>query len=328
MKVKIVVLRRLMERVVSSKYYSRSEARKIVEPLVFAVVAGKASQGVIKLFGPEPHQNFKPVKKIEVIRKTPVSLVVDGGFCAGPLAAQIACDNAIALALKKGIAVVGVRNTVSSIGALSFYARKIAQAGFVCIIAANSPKAVVHFPGVTPVYGTNPICFAFPTISNSIVFDMSSSIVPFHSIAIASELGQKIPEGVALDKTGLPTTDPAEAMKGALFSFDKSFKGSGIAMSVELLAGVLTNSSFVFDDGSWGSVFIVLSPDLLSSASEFKKNASELVRKVKESKTPDGLAVRIPGFDSEEEIRQVFDLGEVDVDSVLFEKLKELAKNA
>lgn len=328
MKVKIDVLTKLMEKVVSSKYYSRSEARKIVEPLVFAVLSGKESQGLVKLFGPEPHQDMAPEKKVEVIKKTPVSAIVDGGGCAGTLAAQIACEKAIKIALKKGFALVGVTNTFSSIGVLGFYARKIAGKGLISLIAANSPRHVVHFPGTSPVYGTNPFCFGFPTLTNPIVFDASSSSIPFSSMVKARELGEKLPEGIAFDLNGEPTTESSEAIKGSVLSFDKSYKGSGLAMSVELLAGVYTNSSFVFDSGKWGSIFIVLSPGLLSNTDEFKKNASELVRKVKESNTRAGSKVKIPGFDNEEQIRKTIQSGYAEVTDLLYTRLLELAKNA
>jgi len=56
-------------------------------------------------------------------------------------------------------------------------------------------------------------------------------------LILAKDKGESIPEGIAIDSEGKPTTDPAEAIKGAMFPFDRSYKGSGLGMVVEIMAG-------------------------------------------------------------------------------------------
>jgi LDH2 family malate/lactate/ureidoglycolate dehydrogenase len=88
-------------------------------------------------------------------------------------------------------------------------------------------------------------------------------------------------------------------MKGAILPFDNSYKGTGLGMIVELLAGALTGASYVFDEGDWGTTYIAISPELLIGTEEFKKNSSDLILKVKQSKVKEGQKIKIPGYNQE-----------------------------
>jgi len=324
MKIKIVELKELMEKIVSGKHYSADEAEKIVEVLLYADLAGNNTQGFLKLLEGERAQDIKPKYKPKIVRETELSALIDGGGNAGPLAAQIATEKVIELAVKKGFAIVGMNNTFSSVGAIGFYGRKIAKNNLIGIVAASSPKAVLHFGGIDPAYGTNPIAFAFPTETNPIVFDMAASAITWYGLIRAKALGEKLPDNVAIDKDGNITTDPEAAMKGAILPFDRSYKGSGLAMVVELLAGVLPGANYVFDEGDWGTTFMAISPNLLMDTDEFKKRSSDLIKKVKLSRTQPGKTIRIPGYDSETEIQKIIESGEIEVDEKLLNSLKSL----
>ena len=322
MKIKITELKQLMEKIVSSKYYSPEEAEKIVEVLLYAELIGKNTQGVLKLLGDEPAQNIEPKYKPKIIRKTELSALIDGGNSAGPLPAQIATDKVIEIAGKKGFGIVGVNNTFSSVGAIGFYARKIARNDLIGIVAASCPRSVLHFGGIDPTYGTNPIAVGFPTQEDPIVFDMATSAITWYGLIRAKSLGQKLPASVAVDKDGNITTDPEVAMHGAILPFDRSYKGSGLAMTVELLAGVLPGAHYVFDEGDWGTTFIAISPSLLMDIDEFKKRSSDLIKKVKSGRTKQGETIHIPGYDSEIEIQKILESGEIDIEENLLNNLK------
>jgi LDH2 family malate/lactate/ureidoglycolate dehydrogenase len=98
MKVSLKALKSTLIKILSSRYYSTAEAEKIAEVFLFAELTGKNTQGLLKLMGTEPAQNIKPQKPIHIERKTNSSAMVDGGGAAGPLAAQIAVDEAITMA--------------------------------------------------------------------------------------------------------------------------------------------------------------------------------------------------------------------------------------
>jgi len=322
MKIKIAELSDLMNRALTSKYYSPKEAEMITEVFLFAELTGKNTQGIIKLFGTEPAQDVKPKYPPKIIKETNLSTLIDGGGAAGPLVGQIATDKVIDLAKKNNFAIVGTSNTFSSIGAIGFYARKIANNNLIGIVAASSPKTVIQFGGIDPMYGTNPMAYGFPTNEYPIVFDMAASAITWSGLVRAKALGEKLPENVAIDKDGNLTTDPDEAMQGAVLPFDRSYKGSGLAMVVELLAGPLVGASFVQSTGDWGSIFIAINPDLLAGADSFKKNASELIKKIKAGRTKDGQKIHIPGYDSEKAREAILQSGEIEIDEKLINDLK------
>jgi LDH2 family malate/lactate/ureidoglycolate dehydrogenase len=324
MKVRITELSDLLERVIASKYYSLEESKKITEVLMYAELSGKNTQGLLKLMGTEPIQNIKPLSKPRVTEKTDLSILVDGGGAAGPLGAQVTLDAVLERAKSKGFAIGGLNHTFSSVGAIGFYARKLAQNDLIGIIAASSPRAVIQWGGIDPMYGTNPIAFGFPTETHPIVFDAASSAITWYGLVRADKLGEKLPADVAIDNAGNLTTDPKAAMGGAILPFDRSYKGSGFAMTVELLAGVLTGANYVFDEGDWGTTFIAFSPSLLMDTDEFKKRSSDLVNKVKSGRVMPGESIHIPGYDAEAKISQTLASGEIEIEDTLYVSLKQL----
>jgi LDH2 family malate/lactate/ureidoglycolate dehydrogenase len=328
MKIKVSELNDLMVAVLSSKYYSKEEAQKIVEVFMYAELTGKNTQGVLKLLGTEPAQNIKPEYKAKIFKQTKVSALIDGGRSAGPLSAQFATDTAVSIAKENGFAVVSMNNTVTSIGAIGYYARKMAENNLIGIIMANCPRSVAPMNGLELVYGTNPIAFGFPTNEYPIVFDMATSAITWYGLVRAKALGQKIPDNVAIDKEGNITTDPGEAMGGAILPFDRSYKGFNLGMVVELFAGALSGASFVFDKGDetddWGTTIIAFSPDLLIGTEQFKKNSSLLVKKVKSKKTKNGEIIHIPGYDTEMKMKEILKEGEIEVDDTILNQLKNI----
>jgi LDH2 family malate/lactate/ureidoglycolate dehydrogenase len=309
-----------MVQILSKKYYSPEQAERIAEVFLYAELTGKNTQGLLKLLGSEPAQDIEPKRPIAITKETELSALVDGGGAAGPLAAQFACDKAIEIAKRKGFAIVGLNNTFSSVGVIGFYARKMAEQGLIGIVAANSPRTIVPAGGIEPAFGTNPIAFGFPTNDHPIVFDMATSAITWYGLVRAKALGQKLPDNVAIDTEGNVTTDPDAAMAGAILPFDRSYKGSGLAMVVELMAGALTGASFVFDEGDWGTTFIAFSPDLLIGTDQFKKNSSELIAKVRAGKTMPEEQIHIPGYDAGDLLRSE----EIDIEDTLLEQLKEI----
>jgi (2R)-3-sulfolactate dehydrogenase (NADP+) len=70
-------------------------------------------------------------------------------------------------------------------------------------------------------------------------FDFSTSAVALGKITMAAAAGEEIPLGWAVDSAGHPTTDPRAALAGSLVSAG-GYKGYGISLMVEILAGAMT----------------------------------------------------------------------------------------
>lgn len=318
-----IAIHELRQKVIGTleQNFSHEESNLIADYLLWAEMAGIKTQGIIKMSGKEPLQNIKPGHEIKVERDTKLSQLINAGAAPAPLVSQIATDRVIEKAKEHGFGIVGVHNTFSSNGAQAFYVERMAKEDLIGVMMSRSPASTVAFNGIDPLFGTNPIGYAFPTEDEPIVFDMATSAMTFYGLILANAKDEKIPDNMAIDKDGKPTNNPAEAMTGALLSFDRSYKGSGIGMLVELMSGPLVKAAYGQLEGEWGSIFIAIDPNLLVDTAEFKRNASDLVRKIRAARTKDGKSTRLPGDRAHNVYRQAHESGMVEVDDIILKQL-------
>ena len=126
---------------------------------------------------------------------------------------------------------------------LGYFTEQFAQRGLVALGATNSTARVAPPGGATPMLGTNPMAMAVPDRNGGVAFqfDYSTSAVALGKITMAAAANEPIPIGWAVDAQGNDTTDPHEALKGSLVSAG-GYKGYGLGLMVEVLAGALTGS--------------------------------------------------------------------------------------
>lgn len=169
----------------------------------------------------------------------------DNGFAL--LALDAARDQLIEKTRANGVAILAMRNS-QHFGALWPDVEPFAREGFVALSMVNSMSFVVPHGGNKPIYGTNPLAFATPRgTEDPIVFDQASSAMANGDVQIAAREGKQLPEGVGVDADGNPTTDPNAVLNGgALLTFG-SYKGSSIAMMIEIMGAALTGGKFSFE---------------------------------------------------------------------------------
>lgn len=324
MKIKIGFLRdKVMNTLLES--FSREDSIKIADYLIWADMSGISTQGISKLTGTEPLQGIKPKHEIKIERDTKLSQLINAGAHPAPLVSQLATEVLINKAKQSGFAIVSVHNTFSSNGAQAYYAEQIAKADLIGIVMSRSPGSTAPFSSIEPLFGTNPIGFSFPTLNEPIVFDMATSAITFYGLIIAQANKEKIAQDLAIDKNGNPTTDPSEAIKGAILPFDRSYKGSGLSMVVELLAGPLASSAFcdykTFDQ-EWGSTFIAIDPELLVDINKFKNDCTELITIVRNSKSKTSdTEIRLPGERAFKMFEESKKTGMVDIEESTLKQL-------
>lgn len=184
-----------------------------------------------------------------------VRIDAGGGF------AQAAFAEGLPLLVEKarqsGIAALGINNCVH-FAALWPEVEAVAAAGLVAFACTPSHAWVAPAGGIKPVFGTNPIAFGWPRPgAYPYIFDFATSAVARGEIELHRRAGKSIPEGWGLDAQGLPTTDAAAALDGAMLTFG-GHKGSALATMVELIAGPLIGDltsaeSFALDSGAGSS---------------------------------------------------------------------------
>ena len=231
---------------------------------------------------------INPNPKIKIKKISSSISQIDADNCIGFVAADIAIKTAIHSAKQTGIGMIGVKNS-GHYGLSGYYAEQATKKNLIAMIYTNAPPAIAPHGSLKTLFGTNPICFGAPVGSKiPFILDTSMSVINRGKIRVAARNNKKIPEGVALDKFGKPTTDAKKALSGVQLPI-ASFRGSGLAWMVDILSGVLTGSNHAgrvrdpFDDFSGpqnvGHLFIVFKSNLF--VKNFNKRIKENVRKVK-----------------------------------------------
>jgi LDH2 family malate/lactate/ureidoglycolate dehydrogenase len=216
--------------------------------------------------------------------------------------------------------VVGADDTWYT-GMLSYYAEIAAASGLVSMIASNASPWVAPHGATEGRFGTNPICFGFPSADDPVIWDVGTSAIIHAEATLAQRLGQLLPEGVAFDRDGQPTRDAAAALAGA-FSAWGGHKGSGLGIVVQLL-GIMAGSPPIPPDlAGFGFIIVAIRPDLLGPEETFRRNVSSYARAVRSARpVAGGDAVRMPFDRSREDRRRRLADDHIDVPDVLFEQL-------
>lgn len=326
MKIKLSELKKLVNSALKKQGYDSSEIKTISEILLYAQTRGN-NQGIVKLIGKGIPKNPK-AEKIKVTKDTKLSAVIDGKQNMGMVVLTKAMEMALKKAKTHGFGIVGTNNTSSSTGAIGYYAKKIAEKGFIGFVFAGSPETVSTFGSYQPIFGTNPLAIGVPSKNGPIVLDMATAIMAYYGLIEAKTAGRQIPEGIAYDSEGKFTTDPAKAMDGALLPFDKNRKSAGLSLMVEILTGPLIRATFVGigESNNWGNLIWIIDPGLLTSKKKFMENVSLLGQKVKETKKLPGVKeIYLPGERGEKLTEERLRAGVIEVEDNLLVKLREAA---
>jgi LDH2 family malate/lactate/ureidoglycolate dehydrogenase len=251
--------------------------------------------------------HIKPVTEVTVVADNGSSVQLDGGLGLGQLVGIRATDLSVERAKEHGLAAVSVRE-LTHLGALGFYTHRAAEQGVISLVVQNGPAFVPPYGGVTGLFSTNPFSYAFPAHEEEpVVFDIATTAVAGNKILLAKKRGDpEIPAGWASDAQGRPTTDTAAASIDNLQWFG-GHKGYGIAFFVEVMAGVLANSSFGRtehtaspvhgkDRVAKGALFLAVDPACFPAGDQFGQRMDTLLRDVWSSEPAEGFDhVSAPG---------------------------------
>ena len=262
----------------------------------------------------------------ELENVAPSIIKVLGNNAVAPMVLSLGLPAVIELAKKNGVAVLAIKNS-HHMAALWPETEAIAEAGLVGIACTSYKPAVAPAGATKPLYGTNPISFAWPRPGKTpVVYDMATASMAMGEVQIAKREGHKVPLGTGLTKEGKETTDPGEIADGGVILPFGGYKGSSIAMMVELLAGALIGENFSFEtaakdnnDGgppSGGEFIIAISPDKISGK-DWDKHADEFFSKMS---AMDG--VRLPG---ERRHKNRLNKGPRNINEELVNKIKSLS---
>jgi ureidoglycolate dehydrogenase (NAD+) len=276
-----------------------SHAEAVADHLAYADSRGVHSHGAVRVEyyseriakgGSNVNPDFQYDHKSDSIT------ILDGDNAVGHLVARMGLEEAIRLAQKTGVGIVGMKR-LGHCGTLSYFLREAARQGYIMISMAQSDPMVVLYGGSEPYFGTNPIGFCAPRENGSpIVFDMATTVGAWGKILDHRAKGDPIPNTWAVDSNGSPTTDP-NAVAGLLPV--AGAKGSGLMMMVDILTGVLLGQpsgkhvSSMYADLSagreLGQIHIVLNPDFFVGRAAFLATIDNMVEEIHDMQPATGF---------------------------------------
>ncbi|MDR7522588.1 MAG: Ldh family oxidoreductase [Armatimonadota bacterium] len=284
------------------------DAHLVADGLVAADLRGVHTHGVVRTGvyvarlrrgSYDPHASLTPLRD-----RGPVVLV-DAGAGLGIAMATRAMDLAAERAGLHGVGIVGVRNS-SHCGMLAHLALRAVRQEMIGIVVSNADAQVAPWGARAKFLGTNPLAIAVPAGEEPpLVLDMATSVVPHSRVQAAAARGEAIPEGWALDRHGRPTSDPAEALRGALLPFGGP-KGSGISLMIDVLAGLLVGAlsgpeipplyERLDEAQRLGHLLMALPVESFGPADAFARRVDALIRQVRALPLAEGHErVYLPG---------------------------------
>ncbi len=187
---------------------------------------------------------------VRVERLAPAVASIDGGNGVGPTVGMRALREAMVLARESGVGVAFARGS-NHFGAISPYCYLAAEQGFASIIGSNSTTTIAPTGGREARLGNSPLGFGVPNPGGRpVILDMAMSVVARARIRTALKRGEAIPDTWATDREGRPTTDPKSALDGFLQPIG-GYKGYGLALVVDLFAGLLSGAAYLTHVKSW-----------------------------------------------------------------------------
>jgi len=232
--------------VLEAAHVPREAAALVADSLVSANLRGVDSHGVqLLIWYVQQIQdgNIDVATVGEIASENGPCMVYDGLNGLGQVISNVCCDHAIRLARTHGLGMVTARNS-SHFGASAWWAQKLAAAGLIGIVTCNATPLVAAWQGRDKILGTNPICMAVPG-PNTFLLDMATTTVALNRIHKAILSGDtEIPAGWAMDAEGHPTTDPNTALEGLPMPLG-GYKGTGLALMVEVLCAVLSGGAMM-----------------------------------------------------------------------------------
>jgi len=316
---------------------SREDAANAARILVLGDLFGHHTHGVSRMesYGERlAIGGIRAKANIRVESVAPGMARVDGDNGVGPAVGMRALEAAIAAARENGIGIAFARNS-NHFGACGPYCYIAAQQGFASIVGSNATPTIAPTGGRETKVGNNPLAIGVPRPgTDPIILDMAMSVVARAKIRDAVKAGRSIPDTWATDKDGKPTTDPRAAIDGFLLPFG-GYKGYGLALMVDLFAGVLSGAEYLTRVNSWidepqleqkiGHFFVVIDATRLGTQEWLAERVGDFAAIVHETVPADPAnPVRLPG---ESEMRNMArqQRDEIDVDSGVIAKLESYA---
>jgi LDH2 family malate/lactate/ureidoglycolate dehydrogenase len=328
------ILKKIITKIFKNHKLSGAHALICANALINAELVGAPTHGLsrLKMYCDRINKKvINPKPKIKIKKISQSISKIDANNSIGFVAADIGIKQAIKNAKKTGIGLVGIKNS-GHYGLSGYYAEQAVKKNLIVFCFTNAPPAIAPHGAKKTLFGTNPICFGTPTSSKvPFILDTSVSMINRGKIRVAAKTGKKIPEGVALDRFGKPTTDAKKALAGVQLPI-AGFRGSGLAWMVDILSGVFTGGNHggkvkdPFDDFSGpqniGHLFFVMKSNLF--VGNYSQRIKENIKRIKRLPKIKGVKeILYPGQSKQRRYKKNLNK-EINIPANIAEDLKKL----
>ncbi|KAF0108467.1 MAG: putative oxidoreductase [Anaerolineaceae bacterium] len=321
---KITEIRNMCVSILMRRGVGLADAEIIVDDYIDAELRGKRSHGLVAfsvaLGGLEKRSRY------EIQIDKGCYLFIDGKGDIGHIVARDAINYCIQKAREHGVGLAGIKNILrfSMPGPI---AKIAADHDMIGIVIEYGGKAfMTAYGGAEAVISTNPLGVAIPTAdTTSILIDMATSEKALGFVTLASKLGQIIPDTWGIDKSGNLTTKPEDVVAVVPFG---GYKGYSIALALEVLSGPLVGVPVGLQGNlqNRGALLCVIDPSIFGvRVEDFKRNVSQLIREVKNSRRLEGVSeIFIPGEQGERRKIKILERGYLEIEDPLMAELIKL----
>jgi ureidoglycolate dehydrogenase (NAD+) len=301
-------LRGLAERAFRALGLAQRDAADAAQILVLGDLFGHHTHGVsrVESYGERiALGGIDASARPEVRELAPAIAGIDGRNGLGPVVGLCALREAMSRARAAGVGIAFARAS-NHFGAIGPYCWLAAREGFATLIASNATTTIAPSGGRAARLGNSPLGFGVPNPhGRPIILDMAMSVVARAKIRSALKRGEAIPETWATDRDGRPTTDPQAALDGFLQPIG-GYKGYGLALVVDLFAGLLSGAAYLTHVKSWsdepeapqdlGHVFVAIDTRRLGSEEWLAARMEDFARILHETPPADpAKPVLLPG---------------------------------
>jgi len=310
------VVERFMEAVLVKAGIPADDAAVVTDVLLWADRFGIDSHGSNRLksiyLDRIKDGILDPVTRLEIVRESPTTAVIDGHNGMGHVIGFKAMNIAIEKARKFGMGMVAVRNS-THYGFAGYYPLMAVRENMIGITGTNARPSIAPTFGVENMLGTNPLTFGIPTDEAfPFLLDCATSITQRGKIELYAREGKELPMGWVIDENGGTKTDSKEVLKdliagsaaltplGGIGEETAGYKGYGYATVVEILSSALQQGAFMkmllgMKDGKKipypiGHFFIAIDIGAFTEPEDFKRTTGEILRELRASR-------KMPGHD-------------------------------
>jgi 3-dehydro-L-gulonate 2-dehydrogenase len=173
----------------------------------------------------------------------------DGSLGPGNLNAWTCMERSVVLAKEHGMGVVSLRNTNHWMRA-GTYGLQAARENCIGICMTNTLPNVPPWGGRETTVGNNPMVIAVPHDPYPILLDMAMSQFSYGKMEVTEKLGQKLPVPGGFDSDLQLTDEPGAILESGLALPMGHWKGSALAIMIDLLVSILSGGSTTREIGN------------------------------------------------------------------------------